>query len=273
MVIIVKSIILVILILMTITLVAVMMSFFNLINNLEKNMIDDNQDSDVSYHDKIRNNYIRSLNSLFGGSPSSSYIFFVNQNDPNDIKLPYQFLSIQQSLNVNKLFALDIPFNYTQLMFRSNEDIHNVTLHIPSRQWVDVTKYESFDIYYKTGNKVIVVNNQFKLDYNDTNSNEENLINNLKTFIDDNQLNPESLIDYYTALIKQKQPSFDEKYDILTRFEKAKDQVIKLNTLNNQAKVDKLLEDYNQKGYSNDTYDQINNELLNLVNHKDESKL
>lgn len=36
MVIIVKSIILVILILMTITLVAVIMSFFNLINNLEK---------------------------------------------------------------------------------------------------------------------------------------------------------------------------------------------------------------------------------------------
>lgn len=228
----------------------------------------DNQDNDTSLDKFIYRNYKNSLDSLFGGEDDTSkfFLFFVNQNDPNDIKLPYQFLSIQKSLKENNLFVLDVPDDYIQLTFKTHSHINDVILRYPDFKWLTDSHYNNYKAYNKTSDIYVIKNNEFRLSQADSDLNLQTFCNNLNKFINKNQLTPELLIDYYTRIIKQKQPSLDEKYEILTQFEKAKDQAIRLNTLNNQNKVDELIKNYNNKGYNNDTYSKVNEELLNLIN-------
>ena len=239
------------------------------INN--DNDIDNDDNNDTSLNKFIYRNYKNSLDSLFGGEESEIFLFFVNQDDPNDIKLPYQFLSIQKSLKEDRLFVLDIPDDYIQLTFKSRDHINDVVLRYPDFKWLTNSHYNNYNAYPKTSDIHVIENNEFQLSQFDSGLNLQTFCSNLKKFIDKNQLNPELLIDYYTRIIKQKQPSLDEKYEILTQFEKAKDQAIRLNTLNNQNKVDELIKDYNNKGYNNDTYSKVNEELLNLVNKSNKS--
>ena len=243
------------------------------INN--DNDIDNNDNNDTSLDKFIYRNYKNSLNSLFGGEDDKSklFLFFVNQNDPNDIKLPYQFLSIQKSLKEDRLFVLDIPDDYIQLTFKSRDHINDVVLRYPDFKWLTNSHYNNYNAYPKTSDIHVIENNEFHLSQADSGLNLQTFCNNLNKFINKNQLTPELLIEYYTRIIKQKQPSLNEKYEILTQFEKAKDQAIRLNTLNNQNKVDELIKDYNNQGYNNDTYSKVNEELLNLVNKSNKSKL
>ena len=96
--------------------------------------------------------------------------------------------------------------------------------------------------------------------------------NTLINFIQKNNLNSQELVDYYLNVIKLKQPSLDEMYDILIKFEKAKKELLRINTLNSQEKVSHLIDDFKQKHNNNYQYDNIDRELLSLFKNDDIKK-
>lgn len=85
-------------------------------------------------------------------------------------------------------------------------------------------------------------------------------------FVKGNQLTSQEIIDYYINLIKSKQPSNEEIYEKLIKFEKAKDALNRINTLDSNEKVSNLVERSKEKyNNNNKAHDNIDKELLALV--------
>lgn len=72
---------------------------------------------------------------------------------------------------------------------------------------------------------------------------------------------------WYLNLIKSKQPSNKEIYEKLIKFEKAKDALNRINTLDSHEKVLNLVERSNEKHTNNNDNDNdnVDKELLSFV--------
>lgn len=238
----------------------------------------DNQDNQENQEDKIDKQYIdtvygkKLIDPLMGYDKETNlYLFYINKNNAMDIKLPFEFLSPIKTIKSNSnntdniVFELNVDDNYEDFLIHF---VHctgsKLSLGVPlySRRWLNSNSYKNFSsLNYGQG-----------IEYNFTyyyHVDKEKLkrytesSESMIKLIDEYKLNSESIIDYYIALVKKNQPTLDEMYNILIKFEKAKKSLNKIKVIDQSQKLNTMLE--NSKIRSKDQFDKIDKELLSLV--------
>lgn len=266
----------------------------NILCKEEKNKTDninnkDNKDNNGNNIDEFKNkdiidkNYIKKyyksglINALKGKFSNDTFIFFINHNDPEDVKLPYELLSPTRVIkNDERLFKFDTS-GYDQFIItraeRDSDLSSNLNFGVTLGYFHDEMSYKLY-IENDGGFLKMCYNFTYYYDVSIDKISDRKLEskNKLINFIQKNNLNSQELVDYYLNVIKLKQPSLEEMYDILIKFEKSKKELLRINTLNSQEKVSHLIDDFKQKHNNNYQYDNIDRELLSLFKNNDIKK-
>lgn len=246
-----------------------------LIDMMMKNI---NEEENIKNHQNIaiNNNTInqlyntRLIDILKGSFGENRFIFFVDHNDAENIKLPYELLSPRRSVeNDNTLFTLNTA-GYDQYFIRP--DIRDGNLDSKISLGQDFVTYKTDHDYLNLSHQhhSLYLNPNLTFNYRfDTSQSIDYVGQSYKSmikFVKGNHLTSQEIIDYYINLIKSKQPSNEEIYEKLIKFEKAKDALNRINALDSNEKISNLVERSKEK-YNND-HDNIDKELLSLVKNK-----
>ena len=223
---------------------------------------DDNEnDNDIlsqfsDYNHKIDKNYIKRkydadlLYPLMGQRDKNQdvYSFYINKYDAKDIKLPFELLSPIKTLESdrhNAVFELDVKENYEQFFIYT--PYYNVGY---TDLAFGVNRYNMWfndeDYRYFRGIKDRGMDAQFTYHYHVDKGRLKGHARSAKAIIelvDTYNLTSQSIVDYYVRLIKQHQPSIDEMYEILIKFEKSKQEINRLNVINQEKILNKALND------------------------------
>lgn len=236
--------------------------------NYNYNQININEDIiDEDYIKKYYDNNV--VNTLRGqaNNRDNKFAFFINRHDAMDIKLPYELLSPKLSVkHDDQLFTLNTE----------GYDYYRIILSVSDN---DLNLRSSFgrDFSYKTNHNEIICSKLLSLSlYYDFTQDIEVDLNqildslavsesSLVDFIQENNLKSQEIVDYYVRLIKLNQPSIDEIYEKLIKFEKAKKEMNRIREINKNEKVSQLVEDYKSKNTHKDQYDSIDRELISLL--------
>lgn len=264
------------------TLIIVTINSINNNENYDSHDHNLNKNNTVQNHEEINKDYIIQkygyslLYALMGQRDKESdiYSFYINKNDANDIKLPYEFLSPIKTLelnydNHNLLFKLDINNNYEHLLIHYNNDddysygrYNNLILgkcysnYGNEIRWSHDKAYKNFNLLYRNGDIAYSFTRYHQI-------NRDSLSNHFKSgkalirLIDKYNLNSESIIQYYISLIKQKQPSIDELINVLIKFEKSKQEIHHLNILKQNETINNMLENNKYNHTNHLKYDNI----------------
>lgn len=203
-----------------------------------------------------------------------NYVFFINKLDAKDIKLPYELLSpIKTCEKNNSLFYLNIDSKYQCVQIcdhRPNNDIVFGSSKQDYNYGYDDSKYYNYEFFKNNifGHLpyIFTYGRDNEITYNEIK--ESQLKHSLIPLINRYDLDSKSFLDFYIALIKKKQPTLNEMYDILIKFEKAKREIKKLNRINKTDKLSIMLEDTEKAYPLNSEYNNIDKELLSLVKNK-----
>ena len=238
-------------------------------DNTNKNTYEDNNEDiiDKNYIKKEYGNFL--IYPLMGQNNKfdKSFVFFINKNNAMDIKLPYEFLSpIKTCENDDALFYLDIDENYYCMVMQDYSPNSYAKFGPTYNNWNRSDDYFLFNgllDYYKT----ITCNftSSYTIDYSCFSSISP-LTKCLKSLINQYNLNSQTLVDFYYLLIKKKQPTLEEMYDILIKFEKSKEEINRIDNINHHQKLNTMLEDAEKSSFKDEKYDNIDKELMNLVN-------
>lgn len=263
--------------------VLILIGIYAFINNRKNNELIDmmmkniNEEENVENHQNIdiNNNKINQLYNteiidiLKGTFGKNRFIFFVDHNDAENIKLPYELLSPRRSLeNDNTLFTLNTA-GYDQYFIRPDIRDDNLDSNISLGQ--DFVTYKTYHDYLNLSRQhhSLYLNPNLTFNYRfDTSQSINHIGQSYKSmikFVKGNHLTSQEIIDYYINLIKSKQPSNEEIYKKLIKFEKAKNALNRINTLDSHEKVLNLVERSNEKHTNNNDNDNVDKELLSFV--------
>ena len=205
-------------------------------------------------------------------------VFFMNRHDVTDIKLPYEFLSpIKTHKNNDNLFTLDIDSSQYDQYIITNAYGHqgmyamtNLFNWYTSREYKEHEKrLHERDYHFITVGHDITGDYEVDQDYL-YNHSSVRTGEGLNELINKHDLKSKSLMDFYLALFKKKQPSYDEMIDILIRFEKSLDQIKRIDQVNNSEKLNDMLETYaNNDSYQKNNITKIDEDLASLIKNKD----
>ena len=252
----------------------------NNINYNQQNNNISNYNQEKDNNDKIDKDYIMSKygNNLiyplmgYRNHDNEFYSFYINKNDAMDIKLPFEFLSPIKTMNSDNkdiFFELNVDDNYEHFLIHSDDQSlffgdKALGKSSDSEDLLNSISYEKFVFYdYNISIKYDVIreykNHKDRFDQHFESS--ETLINLIETY----DLDSQSITEYYIALIKRNQPSFDEMIDILIKFEKSKEEIKRINLINKNERLNKMLE--NSKYRDDRNFDNMDKELLSLINN------
>lgn len=243
---------------------------------------DTNNNNNNNERKYIEHKYKRLIYPLMGTTQRKNIefkVFFMNRYDVTDIKLPYEFLSpIQTHKNNKNLFTLDIDNSqYDQYIITNAYGHQGMYAMTNLFNWRKSSQYKEHekrlldrDYHFITVGHNITRNYEVNQYYFDEYKNSINTGEGIKELINKHDLKSRSLMDFYLALFKKKQPSYDEMIDILTRFEKSLDQIKRIDQVNNSEKLNDMLETYaNQNSHQKNNITKIDEDLASLIKNKD----
>ena len=176
-------------------------------------------------------------------------IFYINQNDASDIKLPYELITSKNIYKSEKdlLFEIDTS-DYDQYMIRYDRDpnssISKKCFGLSYGNFHDDNSYK----FMKKEKSLLELMRNYTYNYNV----DVDHIGNVKRdsrfalikFIKNNQLTSDELVNYYIHLVELKQPTDNELINKLIYFEKYKKEHLRLHDVNSQEKVLNLIDNY-----------------------------
>ena len=257
---------------------------YNKRHSKSKNNNNDNNTNNNSKNEKkyIEHKYKGLIYPLMGTTQRKNIefkVFFMNRHDVTDIKLPYEFLSpIKTHKNNDNLFTLDIDSSqYDQYIITDAYGHQGMYAMTNLFNWYTSREYKEYEErLHDRDYHFITVGHDITCDYE---VDQDLLImytSSVKTgkglieLINKHDLKSQSLMDFYLALFKKKQPSYDEMIDILIRFEKSLDQINRIDQVNNSEKLNDMLETYaNNDSYQKNNITKIDKDLASLIKNKD----
>lgn len=248
-----------------------------------KSKNNDNNTNNDSKNEKkyIEHTYKELIYPLMGTTQRKNIdfnIFFMNRHDVTDIKLPYEFLSpIKTHKNNDNLFTLDIDSSqYDQYIITNAYGHQGMYAMTNLFNWRKSSQYKEHEkrLHEKDYHFITVghdITGDYEVDqdylYNHSSVRTGEGLNEL---INKHDLKSKSLMDFYLALFKKKQPSYDEMIDILIRFEKSLDQIKRIDQVNNSEKLNDMIETYaNQDSHQKNNITKIDEDLASLIKNKD----